>query len=606
MKAVPAVKSPNAAKLAALRIAMAAEKIDGFLVPRESRYTGEFVAPQAEALAWLTGFTGSAGLAAVLKESAAIFTDSRYTIQLARQADPALYQLHDLFKMPPSRWIAERMKPGQVLGYDPWLHTVKQAADLREALAAHDIFLKPAGQAMLGMEAAKSSPENAAFLFPENIAGKPAAEKREDIRAALARAGACACIIAVPDSIAWLLNMRGADMEHTPVVLAHAFAYENSAAIDLIVEPGKIPSAVLSALKNVTLTPPDQVETLLPKLREAAEKAKKPVALDFTRCPDWYRLALDKEGVKILNLKDPCIAPKSIKTPAEQDAIRCAHVNDGAAICKFLAWFDQAVTEETLSELDVVDRLEAFRREDPAYRGPSFATIAGFNANGAVVHYRATPETNLKIAAPGLLLIDSGGQYEWGTTDITRTVVVGAPSTDMIHHFTAVLKGHIALAMARFPPGTSGAQLDALARAPLWKAGLDYGHGTGHGVGCYLSVHEEAASLSPRGMEPVRPGMLLSNEPGYYREGAYGIRLENLVLMIPQADDSGMLGFETVTFAPFDRRLIHQDLLEKNERAWIDAYHAAVFEKISAAITGPSRDRTLAWLRAATAKLDQV
>jgi Xaa-Pro aminopeptidase len=570
----------NAAKkLSDLRAVLKKRGLTGFIIPRISEYQGEFVAAYAERLEWLTGFTGSAGAALIMQDKAAIITDGRYTIQLAQQADKNLYEFLNNPQTSSAKWLAENAKEGDVIGYDPWLMTAKQVADYEKILSEKGIKFEPVnGNPVDDVWKDKPPfPKEKAEIFPAEFAGVDSAAKRKAIRKTLAEKNLDACIITLPDSLMWLLNVRGKDVEHTPVVLSFGILHAGGKT-EWFVHPEKITPDVKKHLgADIEIVAPDKLEAQLKKLGRSG--------LDFSRSPVWFKQML---GDKAVDFKDPCIDPKAIKNPAEQKALRAAHERDGAALVNFLHWLDN--NKSPLTELDVVAKLEEFRKKDDTYRGPSFSTISGWAANGAIVHYRADEKTNAKIAPPGLLLLDSGGQYVDGTTDITRTIAIGKPTDEMKEHFTLVLKGHIALASAKFPEGTNGITIDALARGPLQGAGLDYSHGTGHGVGCYLSVHEESASISMRGTEPLKTGMFLSNEPGYYKEGAYGIRTESLVLVIEEGGQ--LLGFETFSLVPIDRNLIKKEMLSDAELKWLNAYHAQVLKIIGPRLAKPVR----AWL----------
>lgn len=579
-------------KLDALRLQLTVSGLDGFIVPRMSEYQGEFVAAYAERLEWLTGFTGSAGTALVLKDRAAILTDGRYTLQLAQQADAALYEFENIAQAPIARWLADNAGQGAVIGYDPWLMSVKQVEQIEKILAEKKITLVAVkGNPIDALWKNRPSfPTEKAEIFPEDFAGVSAAEKIKSVCEALRKEKLSACMITLPDSLAWLLNVRGGDVEHTPVVLSFGILHEHG-RVEWFVHREKISADIRKHLgAYVEVVSPDKISE-----RIAVLDGK--VGLDFSRSPAWFKQEL---GERAVNFKDPCIEPKSIKNKAEQESLRAAHIRDGVALVSFLYWLD--MNDDLITELDVVARLEEFRCRDNSYRGPSFFTISGWGANGAIVHYRATSDTNAPIDPPGLLLLDSGGQYNDGTTDITRTIAIGAPTDEMRTAFTLVLKGHIAVANAKFPEGTTGAQIDALARAPLWAANLDYAHGTGHGVGCFLSVHEESASLSPRGADPVKAGMFLSNEPGYYKAGAFGIRIENLVLVREDGKNSNgrdMLCFETFSLAPIDRRLIKTEMLSPAESQWLNNYHAQVIKTLAPRLDTPVKD----WLARQAAPL---
>lgn len=583
----------NAAeKLSGLRGQLKKQGLAGFIVPRISEYQGEFVAAYAERLAWLTGFTGSAGSALVLADKAAIITDGRYTIQLAQQADKSLYEFLNNPQTSSAKWLAENAGEGDVIGYDPWLLTVKQATEFAKTLGEKGIKFEPVNSNPVDdvWKGKPSFPKEKAEIFPIEFAGTDSATKRKSICKTLQEKNLSACVITLPDSLMWLLNVRGNDVEHTPVVLSFGILH-TTGKMEWFVHPEKITPDVKKYLgADVEIVTPDKLESRLKALDGN-------VGLDFTRAPIWFKQAL---GDKAVDLKDPCVDPKAIKNSAEQKSLRAAHVRDGVALVNFLYWLED--NKSLLTELDVVARLEEFRKKDDSYRGPSFSTISGWAANGAIVHYRADEKTNAKITPPGLLLLDSGGQYIDGTTDITRTIAIGKPTEEMKEHFTLVLKGHIAVGSAKFAEGTNGMQIDALARAALLSAGLDYSHGTGHGVGCYLSVHEESASISTRGTEALKPGMFLSNEPGYYKEGAYGIRTESLVLVVEAGEGENgqkILGFETFSLVPIDRSLIKKEMLAESELNWLNAYHASVLK-----IIGPRLDKPVrAWLERQAAAL---
>ncbi len=587
------MKLPYSKKLEGLRTELRREKIDGFIVPRIDKYQGEFVPPEAERLAWLTGFTGSAGTAVVLKDKAVVMTDGRYTIQLAQQVDQKLYAPADSTKMLPSKWIAGNAKEGAVIGYDPWLVTPKQVETIGTVFAEKNITLKPVENLIDRLWAGAPKPSKAkAEIFPEKIAGASSAKKKDKITKELTAKKVIATILNLPDSLMWLLNVRGHDMDTTPVALSLGIVYADG-AMKWFVDADKLTPAVKKHIgKAVEIIDPADIEKHIKTLAAESKKSGKPVALDYMRAPVWFKQKLEAGGAKVVDLKDPCILPKALKTKEEQKAIRDAHIADGIAMVKFLAWLDAEGTKGKLTELSIEQKLESIRRENKTYKYASFSSIVGWASNGAIVHYRATEKTSKTVKGSGLLLVDSGGQYHYGTTDITRTIAVGKPTEDMRKHYTLVLKGHIAVSRAKFPAGTTGAQIDALARAPLWAENLDYAHGTGHGVGCYLAVHEEAASISPRGHEPLKPGMLISNEPGYYKEGAYGIRIENLVLV--KEAGKGMLAFETVTLAPYDSKLINAKMLSAEEKAWLGDYNKLLLKTL-----GPRLDKKLkGWLAA--------
>ncbi len=586
-------------KLGALRAELKKQGVDGFLIPRADEYQGEYVPARAERLAWLTGFTGSAGQAAVLTTKALVMTDSRYEIQVKNQVDGTAYETLITDQAGYASWLADHSVAGQVIGYDPKLHTPAQIATLEKTLTPKKVTLKPLDANPLDTvwDDQPDAPLDLVENFPEAIAGRSARDKREEIAAAIAKMGAEAGVITLPDSIAWLLNIRGTDVPHTPLALSNAIVYANG-DVDWFIRSEKIPGDVKVALGNhVQVKDPDTLEASLNAL------AGKAVQFDPKRSSIWFAQVLQKAGAKIIERDDPCVLPKARKTPEEQQAIRNAHLRDGVAVTKFLVWLDREGGKGNLTELSVADKLEEFRRADPSYRDNSFDTISGWAGNGAIVHYRATPESHAAIKPPGILLLDSGAQYNDGTTDITRTLTIGAPKDDVREAFTRVLKGHIGIAAIRFPEGISGQHIDILARQALWEVGMDYGHGTGHGVGCYLSVHEEGGRISLAGTTPFKSGMVVSNEPGYYKEGAFGIRIENLVLVKEdgRAEQGGktMLSFETLTLVPFDRRLIKPELLSPREIKWVDEYHARVAQSLAPYLDGAEKK----WLAEATAPL---
>jgi Xaa-Pro aminopeptidase len=592
-----------AERLTALRAELARRGLDGFLVPMADEHQGEFLAAYAKRLAWLTGFTGSAGVAAVLADRAALFTDGRYTLQAKEQVDGKLYEQHHITNSPPDQWVRHNLARGAKLGYDPWLHTLDGVARYRVACESAGAALAPVeGNPIDAIWHDRPAPP-AAPAVPHALryAGKSARDKRALVGAAITRDGADAAFLSAPDSIAWLLNIRGGDVPYTPVALAFAVAHANG-AVELFVDPRKVSPALARHLGNgVSIAPPAALGAALDGLRG------KRVRLDPASAPSWAADRLTQAGATLVRAADPCALPKALKTAAEIEGTRTAHLRDGAALTRFLAWLAREAPRGGLTEITASDQLEEFRRTGDKFRGLSFATISGAGPNGAIVHYHATPRSN-RIIEPGqIYLVDSGAQYLDGTTDVTRTVFIGngraKPPAEARDRFTRVLKGHIALATQRFPEGTTGSQLDPLARAALWQAGLDYDHGTGHGVGSYLGVHEGPQRISRiANTVPLEPGMIVSNEPGYYKAGGYGIRIENLVVVrkVRAANgERGLLEFETLTLAPIDRALIEPKLLTPGERRWLDAYHATVRKSVSPLVDAKTR----AWLKAATAAL---
>jgi len=587
----------HAERLAALRAELARAGVEGVLVPRADEHLGEYVPPSGERLAWLTGFTGSAGLAVVLADRAAIFTDGRYTTQVAQQTDPALWERRHITEEPPAAWLREHA-PGRRIGYDPWLHAEAALLRLEESGATLvPLEANPVDAIWTGRPAPPQAP---AFVQPAEFAGRSAAEKRAEAAAALREANQDAAVLADAHSIAWLLNIRGGDLDHTPLVLGFGLLRADASA-DLFVDPGKIGPEVRTHLGNdVTVQPPSALPGALARLRG------RHVRVDPEATPAWFAQKLREADAEVEVGDDPCRMPRACKNAVEQQGARDAHARDAVAMARFLAWFAATAPAGGLTEMAAADRLLGFRREVPRFVAESFPAISGAGENGAIVHYRATAGSNRPIHPDECYLIDSGAQYRDGTTDITRTLWSGpgAPPADLVARYTRVLKGHVALATLRFPKGVAGPHLDSVARRPLWDAGLDYDHGTGHGVGSFLSVHEGPAAFS-RAAKPVplAPGMILSDEPGYYLPGRYGIRIENLLLVqdAPALPDQAkpFLGFETLTLAPYARALIDPGLLTAAERDWIDGYHARVLAEVASACDAA----TAAWLQQACAPL---
>jgi Xaa-Pro aminopeptidase len=597
--------SSYADRLKALREQLKAEKLDGFVVPLTDEHMSEYVGSYAQRLAWLTGFQGSAGSAVVLPEEAAIFVDGRYTLQVRQQVSATEWSYQSVPETSTTEWLKEHAPEGARIGYDPWLHTRDWVNKAKEALASRGAELVPVARNPID-EIWTDRPEaSKAHLIvqPDQHAGKSAAEKRTEIGDWLAKEHADAAVLSALDSIAWAFNIRGADVTHTPVALAYALVNADGTA-DLFVAGEKIGPDVRQHLGNgVRLHERSEFESAL------ADLNGKTVVVDPERAVAAIFGALEKAGAKVLPLRDPTILPKALKNPAEIAGQKAAQERDGAAIARFLHWIDREAPKGDIDELTASDRLESIRRESPELRDLSFDSISGAGPNGAIVHYKSNEKTNRKLETGTLYLIDSGGQYVDGTTDITRTVPIGEPTAEMRDRFTRVLKGHIAIATAVFPKGTRGSQLDSFARRPLWEAGLDYAHGTGHGVGSFLAVHEGPQRISPVGSaqsggdEPLQPGMIISNEPGYYKTGEYGIRIENLVLVCEreiEGAEKEMLGFETLTFAPIDRRLIDPQMLEPEELIWLNCYHAHVLAKVGPQLKGED----LAWLQAACAPIE--
>jgi Xaa-Pro aminopeptidase len=592
-------------RLAALREKMAGASLDGFLVPLADEHQGEFIPPRAQRLAWLTGFGGSAGLAIVLADRAAIFVDGRYTLQVRHQVDTAVFTPHHLIEAPPDRWLAENAGKGMRVGFDPWLHTKAGIDRLRRGCERAGAELVPVDANPLDAAWADQPPPPLGPVVPhaDDVAGRSSADKRAEAAATVAEDGADAAVLSAPDSIAWLLNVRGCDVGNTPLPLSYAILHAGG-AVEWFVDPRKLPAATREHVgADVSAMEPGAFGDRL----DALGAAKKRVRLDTASCPEWIRLRLKAAGANVGSGGDPCTLPKARKNAVEIAGTRDAHVRDGAALTSFLAWLAAEAPKGGVTEISAVDRLFEFRRRDPGFRGNSFDTISGSGPNGAIVHYRVTPGTDRALTPGDVYLVDSGGQYRDGTTDVTRTVYIangtGAPD-DAREMNTRVLRGHIAIATARFPVGTSGTQLDALARLALWEAGADYDHGTGHGVGSYLGVHEGPQRISKQGPSvPLEPGMIVSNEPGYYRTDGFGIRIENLVVVraaeMGGSAERDLLEFETLTLAPIDRALIEPSLMSAAELGWLNAYHARVRETVGPLVD----DATRSWLAAATAPL---
>ena len=597
--------SSYADRLAALREQLKAKKLDGFVVPLTDEHMSEYVGSYAQRLAWLTGFQGSAGSAVVLPEEAAIFVDGRYTLQVRQQVSPTEWSYESVPETSTTQWLEEHAPEGARIGYDPWLHTRDWVKKAKEALATRGAELVPVDRNPID-EVWTDRPEaSKAHLVVQSdqYAGKSAAEKRTEIGDWLVKHHADAAVLSALDSIAWAFNIRGADVTHTPVALAYALVHADGTA-DLFVAGEKIGPEVRQHLGNgVRLHERSEFESALAGLKG------KTLVVDPERAVAAIFEALENAGAKVVPMRDPTILPKALKNPAEISGQKAAQDRDGAAIARFLHWIDEEAPKGDVDELKASDHLESLRRESPELRDLSFDSISGAGPNGAIVHYKSSEKTNRKLENGTLYLIDSGGQYVDGTTDITRTVPIGEPTAEMRDRFTRVLMGHIAIATAVFPKGTRGSQLDSFARRPLWEAGLDYAHGTGHGVGSFLAVHEGPQRISPVGSaqsggdEPLQAGMIISNEPGYYKTGEYGIRIENLVLVVPreiEGAEKEMLGFETLTFAPIDRRLVDAEMLEPEELVWLNCYHAHVLARIGPSLKGDD----LAWLQHACAPIE--
>ncbi|MFQ6549572.1 M24 family metallopeptidase [Aestuariibius sp. 2305UL40-4] len=576
-------------RLAALRDELKKEGVDAFLVPRADRFQGEYVAPCDDRLAWLTGFTGSAGFAVVSGKVTALFVDSRYTLQADAQT-PGEITILPWPKTQLSDWLKDEIGRGKI-AYDPWLHTESQIRKLNEAFEDTGLSLLEIDNLIDRIWPDQPDAPDARFsAYPANLAGKSHDDKRAEITEALRDAGQKQALITLPDSIAWLLNIRGSDIPRNPVPHAMAILHDNG-AVDLFATHSKTTEIASHLGPDVAVHDPGALINHLKTLDG-------PLRIDPDSAPKILFQSVEKAGVSIEEAPDPVLLPKAKKNPTELQNTREAHLRDAAAVTAFLAWLD-AQPIGSIDEITAVKELEQRRRASGQLLDISFETIAGTGPNGAIVHYRVTEETNRQTADGDLLLVDSGGQYIDGTTDITRTIPIGAPSDDKRKTYTAVLQGVIAISLARFPQGTAGRDLDPLARAALRRMGKDYGHGTGHGVGVYLSVHEGPQRIASTSGIALEKGMILSNEPGYYEEGAYGIRLENLVAVTPDSQDD-WLAFETLTFVPFDRRLIDTAILAPFERDWIDAYHAETKGKVMPRLAS---DEARAWLEKATRPL---
>jgi Xaa-Pro aminopeptidase len=595
----PEARNAGAERVEKLRGLMAKGRLDAVLVPRADEHQGEYVPLSAERLRWLTGFSGSAGLAVVGRTAAALFVDGRYVVQAPSQVDTHTFEVLQIPQAKLDEWLAKHLKSGGVVGFDPKLHTAAMIEELAKALRPDGIKLKALATNPLDRAWGRERPppsRGAVIPHAMKHAGRAAEQKIAELQATLRKEGEDAVILTLPDSIAWLLNIRGSDVAHNPVVLAFAIL-PASGKPELFVDPVKIgPEAKLHLAALAKISEPAALERRLTALKGMGKR----IRLDPATASSWFFRKLEGGKARIVRGPDPCLLPKARKNAAEIKGARSANKRDGAAVARFLAWLDREAPQGGLDEIAAARRLETVRSETQALEEISFDTISGAGPNGAIVHYRVTTATNRKLRPGELYLVDSGAQYLDGTTDITRTVAIGPPTREMCERFTLVLKGHIAIATTRFPKGTRGVDLDPFARRALWQAGLDFDHGTGHGVGSYRSVHEGPQSISKRGMAVLEPGMIISNEPGYYKQGAYGIRIENLVLVTEPEKIAGgereVMGFETLTLAPIDRRLVVPELLSAQELAWLNAYHARVRN-----IVGPELDSAdRAWLEAAT------
>lgn len=569
--------------------------INGYIQPLNDAYMSEYPPACNRRLEWLTGFSGSAGCAAILASKAAFFTDGRYTLQAGNEVDAGQFELFNSARMPMEQWLASQMRPGERLGFDPSLYTPAALKRLQK-------WLNPKGVECVAVENLVDRvwrdrpplPDSPVSVLDLGYSGEAPVSKRKRIGEAISKAGADAAVLSTPESVNWLLNIRGRDVEHTPVVLTVA-VIDAQGSVKLYVSLARCDGYVRRHLGgSVEICDPLSLETDLRKMGLRGLR----VLCDPQSMPLWYSMVLQEAGAIIVDGTDPCLLPKAIKNPGELRGIREAHLRDGLAVTRLLCWLDMESQRRPVSEMEVCRKLLQLRAHHPLFVEPSFATIAGSGPNGAIVHYRVSEASDRALKSGELFLLDSGGQYLDGTTDITRTIPIGEPDTECKDRFTRVLKGHIAIATVQFPQGTSGSQLDILARQYLWQGGMDYDHGTGHGVGHFLGVHEGPQRISKRGGDtPLQAHMVLSNEPGYYKAGAYGIRIENLVTVIEKSkgdNDMPYLGFETLTCAPIDTRLVESSLLADGEKAWLNQYHQWVLEKLSANLDEQERG----WLTA--------
>jgi Xaa-Pro aminopeptidase len=579
----------TAERLALLRTRMKKARLAGYIVPRQDEFQGEYVAAYAERLKWLTGFAGSWGTSIITLKDAAIFVDGRYTVQVREQIDTKLIAPQHLVEHPPSQWISENFSKGDRIGFDPWLMTTREHENLSKVCDKIEAKLVAISGNLIDeiWNDRPAKPDAKIKLHPLKMAGQSVSDKFEIVTRELQKQSADAVFIADPSSVSWLFNIRGLDLAHVPTVQAYAIIGQHGKG-ELFIDPAKVPEKVMQALdKHCTIRKPDEIETGLEEL------ARKGVAvmLDPTNVPEAVNAKLHKSGAKIKQAQDPCSLPKAMKNATEQEGARQAHIRDGVAMVNFLHWFESEAPKGELNEAKAAKRLHDCRIATRELLDLSFETIPAAGPNAAIPHYHVDAANPRAIGLNEIFLIDSGGQYIDGTTDITRTLIVGKPSDEMRDRFTRVLKGMIQISLLRFPKGTTGAHLDAFARASLWKAGLDFDHGTGHGVGSYLSVHEGPQRLSKQSHVELKPGMIISNEPGFYKPGEWGIRIENLLIVTdPQkiaGGDREMMGFETITLCPIERDLIDAKMLTKEELDWLDAYHAQVWRELRPHVTGP-------------------
>jgi Xaa-Pro aminopeptidase len=588
------------ARLAALREELARRNLTGFLVPRADSQQNEYVPPSEERLAWLSGFTGSAGLAAALTDRAVLFVDGRYTLQAAQQIDTAAWTVASLVDPSPETWLAQELRAGDRLGFDPWLHTSAAVERLQAACAKAGAELVPVeGNPIDAVWQERPTPPlGQVSVHDLKFAGDDETVKLGRIRDEIGKLRTEALVMSDPHNVAWTFNIRGADVAHTPLPICYALVPKDGRPT-IFIDARKLSNSARDHLeRSADVAEPGELGNHLRRLAQG----KAAIAIDAATGADALSRMITEAGGKPVRGSDPVTLLKAVKNATEIAGTQSAHERDGAALARFLFWVDREAPSGQLTEIDTVEALETFRRETGALKDVSFPTIAGSGPNGAIVHYRVTRKTNRRIRPGELLLIDSGAQYQDGTTDVTRTIAVGDPTPEMRDRFTRVLRGHLAIARAVFPDGTSGAQIDTFARQFLWTAGLDFEHGTGHGVGSFLSVHEGPARISKLGTTPLKRGMILSNEPGYYKTGEYGIRIENLELVVAKeiaGAEKPMNAFAALTLAPIDRRLIDVRLMTDDEIAWLDAYHL----RVRTTLRGALDDATRGWVEAATRPL---
>ncbi|WP_035872312.1 aminopeptidase P family protein [Cucumibacter marinus] len=578
-----------------LRARFDAAGIDAFMIPRADAHRGETVPKGEERLAWISAFTGSAGLAIVARNAAALFVDGRYTLQAPKQTDTSVFTI---IERPPADirdWLAENLAEGNTIGFDPWLHTAGEIEALETALGPAGLNLSPVDNQVDAIwQNRPAAPADPVIVLEDERAGVSSADKRAAIVKKLKSAKADALFLSLPESINWLFNIRGTDIPNTPVTLGFAIVTADGGA-ELFLNPGKITPEITTALGGVKLRPDTELRAALESLGQAG----KTVWIDPATCPAAAANLITDAGGKLVRQADPVALPKAIKNPTEIEGMRQAQALDAVAMSRFLTWFDNEAPKGELTEIDIVSHLEGYRRQANSLVDISFETISGAGPNGAITHYRVTENSNRTLNPGELMLVDSGGQYREGTTDITRTMATGPVPTEVQKHFTLVLKGMIALSRASFPKGTTGQQLEVFARQFLWAEGLNYNHGTGHGVGAFLGVHEGPCNIGPRPSAPLEPGMILSNEPGFYLENQYGIRIENLILVVESphsTPEKPFYSFETLTYVPIDLRLIDPTLMTADEKAWLNAYHQKAFDETSPKVEAPVAD----WLREAT------